>query len=217
MMLAAPAPFPALGVDCVTVLTADSATALRSQGIRFACRYLGSLTPVELTDILAAGMMVSPVTYADQFDGAASVAELRALGIPLGVTVWLDVEGVGTMVPAIVIAKINTWAYAVSSAGYQPGLYVGANGVLSAAELYALNVVRYWRSMSLVPEPACGFCMTQLQPTTMIDGVSVDVDVVGHDYRGRLPTMVGLPPSAIGTLPPEAATAPDIKALPRQP
>lgn len=216
-MIAVQAPFPALGVDCVTTLSADHASALRAAGLRFACRYLGSLSAPELSDILAAGMMACPVTYADRFDGAASVADLEELHVPTGVTVWLDVEGVSNVAPNELIEQINAWANVIAGAGYQPGLYVGANGVLSAAELYSLQVVRYWRSMSLVPEPACGYCLTQLQPTIVLAGVSVDVDVIGHDYRGRLPTMIGLPPSAVRTWPPEATTKPDIRPLPRQP
>lgn len=201
-MRAVPAPFPALGADCVSTLTAESAQGLYDAGIRFAMRYLGGLTSAELQAILSAGLLVGLVTYADVFDGPRAVAELRELAIPAGVVVWLDIEGIGPDTSADrVTASVNAWAAAVSSAGYVPGLYVGANACLTSPQLYALDVVRYWRSASLVPEPACGYCLTQLSPTITLAGISIDVDVVGHDYRGRAPTFVGPLPSAVSTQP----------------
>jgi hypothetical protein len=180
----------ARGIDTVTTLTSESAAALKAYGFSFAIRYLGSIGAFEVAAITGAGLLLSFVTYADKWDGAATVAELEALGIPAGATIWLDVESVNE--PAtMVIGKINAWANAVSSAGYQPGLYVGAAQPLTAAELYALGVVRYWHSMSSVPTPSCGFCQLQLYPTVQVAGVSVDIDVIQQDYEGRLPMLVG--------------------------
>ena len=190
-MRAVPAPFPAMGVDCVSTITAASAAALAAAGVQFCVRYLGGLTADELETILVAGLAVSPVTYADRFDAAETLAELQALNVPQGVTVWLDVESVKTDPTS----QINAWADALSGAGYQPGLYVGANigppdNPLLAEALYKLRVVRYWASMSNVPTPQCGWCLRQLYPTTKIAGVPVDVDVTQCDWEGRTCTMV---------------------------
>ena len=190
-MRAVQAPFPGLGVDCVTVITAGSAAALAAAGILFCVRYLGSLSPDELETILASGMCVSPVTYADRFDPGETLAELSALGVPQGVTVWLDVESIATDPTD----RINAWADALTAAGYQPGLYVGANigppdTPLLAEALYKLRVVRYYRGMSNVPTPRCGFCLVQLYPTTNVGGVPVDIDVTQHDWEGRGCAMI---------------------------
>lgn len=188
-MVIQPAPFPALGIDCVTVLDATSAAALKAQGISFAIRYLGSVTASELEAILDAGLLASVVTYADQFDGPSTIRELTALGIPEGVTVWLDVESVHEDAQTL-IASINNWASHVSALGWQPGLYVGANQPLTGEQLYQLRVVRYWKSMSQVTEPSCGWSMVQAYKTTTIAGTQVDVDYVTYDYQSRLPMMV---------------------------
>ena len=180
----------ARGIDTVTTLTAESAAALKADGFSFAVRYLGSIDASEVAAITGAGLLLSLVTYADKWDGASTVAELKALGIPAGATIWLDVESVNEPA-AMVIGKIDAWANAVNSAGYQPGLYVGAAQPLTAAQLYALEVVRYWHSMSSVLTPSCGFCQLQLYPAVQVAGVSVDIDVIQQDYEGRLPMLVG--------------------------
>jgi hypothetical protein len=188
----------ALGADMSTVLTAASAAGLKAEGVRFAVRYLGGMTAAELLGILSAGLALIPVTYADQFDGPSSVAELHALGIPAGCTVFLDVEGIQLgMAPAVLIAKINAWAAALEAGGWQPGLYCGAGSLLTSAELFSLGVVRYWAGMSRIAdrngqlaEPQCGWSMRQLYDTQSIAGIEVDVDVIGKDWLGRLPTWV---------------------------
>ena len=188
-MIPALATYPSWGVDCVSVLDSTSAAALRAAGASFAVRYLWSVSSAEIDAILGAGLAVSLVTYADRFSGPEAAAALRTLGIPPGVTAWLDVEGV-TLSTDATIAAVDTWALAIIQAGYQPGIYVGASSGLTGAELYDLSVVRYWRSASLVPEPSCGYCLTQ-GLTTTIAGVQVDVDYVLPDHERRLPVLVG--------------------------
>jgi hypothetical protein len=181
----------ARGIDCVTTLTPGTAVAFKTTGIDFSMRYLGTVTPGELQGILDAGLAFMPVTYADRFDGPLSVSFVKALGLPVGVTVWLDVEGIGDKLsPDEVITKINAWAHAIKAASYEPGIYVGDSVPLTSQQLFDLAVVRYWRSMSMVPEPRCGFCQTQFHPTQNWRGVGVPVDLnmIGADYFGRLPT-----------------------------
>jgi hypothetical protein len=185
-----PAPFPALGYDCVTQMDAVRAAGLKGAGMAFCVRYLGSITPSELAVILDAGLLVSLVTYADKWTPEATVAELTALDVPHGVTIWLDVESVNEDA-ATVTSAINAWAAAVSAGGWQPGLYVGANQPLNAEELYQLNVVRYWRSMSNVPTPSCGWCLMQLYKTVTVAGTEVDVDCVQYDFQDRMASMIG--------------------------
>lgn len=188
----------AVGFDCVTPITPREALALKAAGMSFAVRYLGgipgSLTTGERVGLEAAGLGVMAVTYADDFNGSTAVLRAQAAGILPGVTVWLDVEGYHGD-SATLIAKINAWAGAVRAAGYDPGIYVGAQALLTSKQLYDLAVDRYWHSMSRVvdvggqlAEPSCGWCMLQLYPTIKVAGVDVDADVVQSDYEGRVPS-----------------------------
>lgn len=180
--------------DSVTSIDAGRAARLKAAGFDGVMQYLGDVTADALQAILGAGLGFMPCTYADRFDGPTTVAELQAIGYPKGGTVWLDVEGVALMAPADIIAKINAWGAAVAFAGYVAGMYVGAGCPLTSAELWALNVTRYWHSLSRVidrlgvlAEPECGWCMLQLFDSQMRAGVWVDINAVQKDYRGRLP------------------------------
>jgi len=196
-MIATAARCFALGVDTVQRLTPTTAAGLKREGMQFAVRYLGSVTAEELCAILSAGLAFMPVTFAKHYNGMSAVAALRALSIPEGCTVWLDLEG-ETDPPAAIIAKINAWAGQIQAGGYEAGLYVGAGCVLTSEELYRLKVTRYWDSCSReidrdgrAAAPRCDYCMTQMRPfNTTIAGVIVDVDVVQRDVMGRLPSWV---------------------------
>jgi hypothetical protein len=184
--------------DSVTLVTAATAGKFKASGIDGCFQYLGTVTAQGVADITGAGLGFMPGTYAAAFNGPAAVAECQSLGLTPGCTVWLDVEGIG---PTVTIPslkqQINDWAAAISGAGFQPGMYVGSNAQLTSLELYQLDVVRYWHSLSrildrngMLAEPACGFCVHQLYPTVTRCGVSVDLDFVQQDYQGRLPSWV---------------------------
>src|SRR5262249_25894196 len=123
----------ARGTDSVSSISAASAANLKSKGIDFCVRYLGSVTAAEMTAITGAGLGFMPVTYgnvndADWASGPVTVSRCQALGLPPGVTVWLDLEGQAAwrMFPDVLEKRINDWADAVKAAGWMPGLYVGA-------------------------------------------------------------------------------------------
>ena len=183
----------------------------------------GNFTMPLLENATSIGMGVVPVNFSrapgwiptaelGEQDATSSTAKLAALGVPTdGLVDWCDLEGAG----ADPTAYLNAWSNVVSSDGRLSGLYVGSGCVLSGPELYALpKFTRYWRSLSLVPEPACGFCMTQLYPTTTFAGVSVDVDFACKDFENRsatwiirkdIPTAGSLPlPFRSGSVPPTA-------------
>lgn len=206
--LVAKATVGALGVDCVQgITTAAIAKGLYDAGMRFAVRYLGSVTNPEVELILNAGLALMPVTYSrnpgwtpsgalGKADGAHALQSLQAAGIPKGCTVWLDLEGPGGHAQDV-IDWVNGWAAVVIQAGYEAGLYVGYGTMLTSTELYKLQVTRYWHSVSKVTdsagqlaEPGCGWCMYQLHPSVSRAGVWVDVDVVQEDYQGRVPNWV---------------------------
>jgi hypothetical protein len=186
----APAKVGARGCDSLAFSEgggAGEAAALKAAGIDYFVGYLGSVTPARLAAILGAGLAFMAVTFADRFDGPSTVAQCKALGLPAGCTVWLDLESA----PAVTADTINTWAAAVRGAGYDPGLYVGCNQPFDPAALHALGVDRYWRAPGAIPDPAgSGFCMYQLWPSVTWAGVLVDVDFVQQDWQGRVPYWV---------------------------
>ena len=57
---------------------------------------------------------------------------------------------------------------------------------MTGLEVYNLPGFPYWKSMSRVPEPACGWAMIQIYPDNLVlGGLGVDVDIIGRDYKGR--------------------------------
>lgn len=208
-----PAKAPAFGIDTVQTITPEACRWLVLNGYHFVVRYLGGLTREELDRILCAGLAVMPVTYSrgagwtpsgplGEEDGDLAVDRLEALGMPQGATVWLDLEECAG--PAVqTTAWVNAWSLVVKSAGYEPGLYVGANpGGLDSDALWKLPfTTRYWRSCSRVPEPSNrGWCMQQLKPWNIklelkpwnikLGPLIVDVDVIEQDFKGDVPSWV---------------------------
>lgn len=207
-MRAVPAQVGARGVDSLPFSqagTRQQAIALADNGIDFFVGYLGAMSPERLAHVLLAGLGFMPVTFAGEyFDGAADeLAQLQALGIPPGCTVWLDLEGDKSFKwpAADLIRLINEWATKLAAAGYQPGLYIGSPQPLTGDELSALKVVRYWKAPSRIGDrtgkiwdgpSGIGHCMFQMWPQMMwrSTGVFVDVNIIGQDYRGRVPSWV---------------------------
>ena len=212
----APAPAPAAykavkvpshstGFDTTAKLTPAICAAAKAAGCAFVVRYLGSVTAAEIATITAAGLGVMFVTYPPQKSGwvpiasdgaargAAAVAQLKALGVPAGATVWTDLEGCkGPAGPTI--AWCNAAFAPIAAAGWQAGLYCGVPlGGLTATDLYHLKCSAYWRSCSRgVPEPAeVGFCCAQeYRPNVSAFGTVVDFDRAFEDFANRLPTMI---------------------------
>ena len=202
----------ARGVDSVPFSvggTAAQAKRLRETGVDFLVGYLGTINKHRLDHVLDAGLAFMPVTYAGEyFDGPADeLAHLKALAIPVGTTVWLDLEGEKSFNwPAQdLINKINAWARALQTAGYVAGLYVGSPQPLTGDELARLAVTRYWKAPSRVLDrngkawdgpSGIGFCAWQMWPQrnwpndTDPNRVFVDVNMVGEDFRERVPTWV---------------------------
>lgn len=202
-MITKPATVGARGVDSLPFSqggTADQAKALKASGVEFFVGYLGAMTSARLKSVLDAGLAFMAVTFAAAFDGPNTVKQCKALGLPPGCTVWLDVEGknVWAMNPQELISEINAWADAVIAGGYQPGLYIGSPQPLTGDEIYALRVVRYWKAPSRIIDrngkvwdgPGCGFCAYQLWPSRTWAGVWVDVNFIQQDFRGRVPSWV---------------------------
>ncbi len=177
----------------------QQAIDLKNHGVDGLFGYLGTIDNRRLSYVLNAGLGFMPVTLAGAYNGKNAVSQCRGLGLPPGCTVFLDVEGKPaweTSAPDL-MRQINTWCNEVAAAGYQPGVYIGVPQPLNSKELYSLRAIRYWKGMGRtvdktgsLAEPSCGWCVNQMYPSIHWSGVFVDVNIVGQDYKGRLPTWV---------------------------
>jgi hypothetical protein len=134
-------------------------------------------------------------------NGGVAASECELLGVPWGVTVWCDLEGVAPGTPSQrVIDYCNAWHAAVSGAGYVPGVYVGYRAGLTPNQLYrALKFTHYWSAYNLNVDqyPAVrGIQMKQSKAgsTDRPKGVTIDfqTDRVGADKLGGRPTLLAL-------------------------
>ncbi len=194
------------GFDCNTILTAETAERFYGDGYRFCVRYVSrqdrersnDLTAGEATDILGAGLALMPVQHVSASGwmpgqslgttyGTDAAANAKSVGFPPGVNVWCDLEGVSSDATAQdVIDYCNAWYDAVHSAAYVPGLYVGANSILTGDQLYHdLEFAHYWRSESRVPTVAVrGYQMIQKYRSEPVYGIGIDEDTTQDDNLG---------------------------------
>ena len=201
------APPAARGFDRTTPLTKKSAADFRNRGFRFCVRYItraydqessGDLSRAEADIILDAGLALmavqhcplknwTPTEVLGQTYGANAVKNAQQVGLPPGVNIWLDLEGVRGDTPAqSVIDYCNAWFAAVETAGFASGVYIGDSIVISADDLYwNLKTKHYWKSGSDVPDiPHRGYQMIQRIPKDADDDQNVDTDVTQTDAFG---------------------------------
>jgi hypothetical protein len=202
-----PAPPGLHGFDANTVLTEANCRAARSLGFSFCLRYVsrlaqqppGDLSAAEAAVILNAGLALMPVQHVARAGWTPSLAlgttngqnaatHTRDIGFPPGVNVWLDLEGVSASASRqAVIDYCNAWFQEVENAGFAPGIYVGANAILSGDELFwQLRCKHYWKSGSKVPPiPQRGYQMIQkIIRGDEIDGVEIDRNLTQTDAMG---------------------------------
>lgn len=181
--------------------TAAQAQGLKAAGYEFFVGYLGAMNAARLGFILDAGLAFMPVTFGGEYEDGADdeVAQLKALGIPAGCSVWLDMEGLKAFKtdPPKLTAMMNAWADRIAAAGWMPCLYVGCPQPLTSAELHGLHVVRYWKGQgrcvdrsNALAEPTSGWCCTQMFPSVSVAGFMIDANCIGQDYRARVPAWV---------------------------
>jgi len=158
------------GFDTTTPLNPISAKQYLTKGYNFVVRYIGrgdgSRTFVDIDQqeaqaIVDTGLGLcvvqhplaegwSPTAAKGKQFGAAGASLAGEAGLPSGMTVWLDLEGVASATQAQdVIDYCNEWYDEVSAVGYVPGVYIGANPGLSADQIYwDLSMKSYWRGGS---------------------------------------------------------------------
>jgi hypothetical protein len=130
--------------------------------------------------------------------GATAAGQAQGCGLAQGTTIWLDLEGVDTYVPAEeIISYCNHWHDKVAAAGYQPGIYVGWHCGLSPEQLYKrLRFTRYWGAYNLNVDqyPAVrAICLKQraAKADDVPEGFSrdFDVDTSRPDLKGDCATV----------------------------
>ena len=193
------------GFDTNTIVTAQVASQFKAQGYSYCARYLSrsttqgsnDLSNAEAATILNAGLALIAVQHVaaegwvpsaslGTTNGTNAANNAASVGLPKGMNIWCDLEGVATGTTAQnVIDYCQAWYNAVATAGYVPGLYVGANCVLTGQQLYSnLSFQHYWKSMSNVPMVATrGYQLIQGAETT-VNGIGIDSDTTQNDNLG---------------------------------
>ena len=194
------------GFDANSVISQTVAEKFYQQAYRFCVRYLShsdtqashDLSMAEAKDILAGGLALmavqhvrmpgwSPTSVLGRADGIYAAYHATEVGLPAGVNIWCDLEGVkeGTSAQNV-IDYCKAWHDAVANAHYVPGLYVGANSILSGSQLYHnLPFQHYWRSLSRVPEvESRGYQLVQSLHSEPVNGIGIDDDVTQDDNKG---------------------------------
>ena len=134
------APDGVRGFDTDETVTPAAARAFHARGYRFCVRYVrrdkphaSSLSTNEARSLVAAGIGLMLVQYVESEtswnptsakgtrNGGIAAAEAEKLGVPWGVTLWCDLEGVapGTQSKRV-IDYCNSWHAEVSGAGLSP-------------------------------------------------------------------------------------------------
>jgi len=212
------APDGARGFDANVVITPAVAAAFVQRDYRFCVRYIRRQTfhDFDLSDDEAQGLIESglglmvvqhvesdsawtPTAAKGAANGDVAATEADQIGIPHGVTVWCDLEGVAVGTPpAPVIDYCNRWHAAVAGAGYLPGLYVGFHCGLDPTQLYrALRFIHYWGAYNLnaAAAPIVRGLQMKQSSRTPLDAVpghtfEFQVDTVRTDALGGRPTLV---------------------------
>jgi hypothetical protein len=188
------------GFGTNTPVSPSAAREFLARGYLFCLRYVGRLAPhpgdltyAEAEGIVDAGLALMVVQHVQSESGwtptgalgttygANAAAFAQDAGIPPGVNVWLDLEGVspGTAVEDV-IAYCQNWYQGVADAGYLPGIYVGWHPGLSAQQLYDLPFKHYWGAYDVDADsmPACGWC---LKESPASGGTIAGIDTEAYD------------------------------------
>jgi len=199
-----PAPPGLHGIDTSEVLNAEHCQAAKSRGFAFCIRYVSrterrsasDLSEEEARTILSAGLALMPVQHVAREGwsptknlgttyGRNAAAHVFQIGFPQGINVWLDLEGIKPSIShGVVIDYCNAWIAEVASAGFVPGVYVGAKAILTGEEIFwRLQTKHFWRSGSKVPDiPHRGYQLIQkIIRGDNVGGIEIDRNLTVND------------------------------------
>ncbi|MGZ3999723.1 MAG: DUF1906 domain-containing protein [Mucilaginibacter sp.] len=201
------------GFDINSIVSAADAQNFKAAGYDFCIRYIprtaalaaGNLTNDEAAGIINAGLALMAVQHV-ALPGWAPTAALgttygsyaaeycsQVVGLPEGMNIWCDLEGVAPGTPATdVIAYCQAWYQAVSAAEYIPGIYVGYDTMLSPQQLYnSLSFRHYWRAYNGPQVAVRGFQLVQKLQVN-VNGFDIDPNVTQTDHMGGIPRWLSL-------------------------
>jgi len=196
------------GFDVNSILSADQAQDFKNAGYDFCIRYVPrtqqaldnsdtNITNAEAIDILNAGLALMAVQHVAD-EGWSPTADLGTaygtfgasyasdtVGLPAGMNLWLDLEGVANGTPTQdVIDYCQAWYHAVKAAGYVPGVYVGWDAGLNAQQLYQnLSFQHYWQAYNGGGVAVRGYQLVQALQKTL-NGLDYDPDTTQNDNKG---------------------------------
>src|SRR6266436_1320591 len=201
------APNGARGCDVNFPVSGSFARELINAGHSFCIRYIpraqgsnsgGNLSNIEAVTILNAGLALMVVQHVANEGWSTNAALGTAygsyaasyckdvVGLPPGVNVWLDLEGINpSAAKADVIAYCQTWFNEVKAAGYVPAIYIGWQVIINNQDAYYnLPFAHYWKAYNADVTPAVrGYQMIQGTQVS-INGVEVDPNTVHTDNKG---------------------------------
>lgn len=195
-------PVGARVIDCAMPLSPAQAVGLKSYGVDAVVQYATDTTPSSRDGILSAGLgLILIGGFADKpniwmpsadlgkSEGATYAKRALNLSYPRDCTLWIDIE---TPNPAATAQNVldygDTAADQIYGVGYDTvGGYFGYGCKVNSGQMSGMRINRYWKSLSgQIPEPGCGWVMIQLYPQNQLcAGVTVDFDVVQHDFQNR--------------------------------
>ncbi len=213
------APDGVRGFDTDQKVTPKVAAAFFAHGYRYCVRYVRrgkanasrDLSTAEAESLLESGLGLMVVQYVESekswqptgdkgaTNGGIAATEANAIGVPSGVMLWCDLEGVdpGTAAPDV-IDYCNRWHEAVAGAGFLPGLYVGWHCGLNPTQLYrSLRYTHYWAAYNLNSDQAPAMRGVQMKqsersPVDSVPGTTLafQTDKVKTDALGGRPTLL---------------------------
>lgn len=193
------------GFDANSIISLNKATTILNSGYSFCARYLSRSTTQgpndlsfsEANDILNSGLALMAVQHVaapgwhpnselGMEYGTNAALNAVSVGLPKGMNIWCDLEGIaiGTLATDV-INYCQSWYAALHNAGYVPGLYVGADCILTGQQLFQdLSFQHYWKSLSRTPiVEKRGFQIIQNRETRIFN-VDVDIDITQNDNLG---------------------------------
>ena len=198
------APSGLLGFDIDTPITSAQAQQFKNAGYDFCCRYLprnsnptDKLTNAEAANILNAGLALVAVQHVSApgwvpntnlgtvYGNYAATYASQVVGLPPGMNIWCDLEGVAIGTPVQdVVAYCQAWYYAAHTAGYVPGIYVGYDTILTDQQLYNdISFQHSWRAYNGPQVATRGFQLIQ-GPQKLVNGFNIDPDTTQNDSLG---------------------------------
>jgi hypothetical protein len=218
----------ALGFGTNAHLTADISGKILQSEFAFVSRCLqtestfpsAGLGSSELQIILAAGLTVivfqhvasrreGPSAEAGVRDGADAVRAAKALFLPTGTQIWLNIDDfANTSHSGEISDYLFNWFDLVVQDGYVPGLQVGLCACWTNEMLDSLPFNFFWRIGSgSHAYPSSGYCLVQsASPSYIFEDLHYERDVVQLDNHGSRPTWLAGVPSSGRAISPKART-----------